>query len=151
MRKKICTRCKIEKSIRCFWKRKPRRKGLAKARTVDQRWSHCKECTREKKRERQLSKSKLCQISQREYNYRRSYGITIDDYDKLFKSQDGKCAICDTTTPSNRVNIEHFAVDHDHKTGEVRGLLCSRCNFGLDHFKDDIVILENAIQYLTNN
>lgn len=56
----------------------------------------------------------------------KTYGITGDDYDALLKRQGGKCAICRARPKSKRL-----AVDHDHKTGAVRGLLCSRCNHDL--------------------
>lgn len=56
----------------------------------------------------------------------KTYGITGDDYDSLLKAQGGKCAICRARPRSKRL-----AVDHDHKTGAVRGLLCSRCNHDL--------------------
>jgi hypothetical protein len=79
------------------------------------------------------------------------FGITLDDYNKLFIDQDGKCAICGTSTagkPKEGLNSLRFAVDHDHATGKVRGLLCSMCNRSLGGFKDDIIILNNAIKYL---
>jgi hypothetical protein len=55
------------------------------------------------------------------------YGITLDDYARMFAAQNGRCAICNTP-PERGTNLH---VDHDHKTGRVRGLLCSRCNLNL--------------------
>jgi Autographiviridae endonuclease VII len=55
----------------------------------------------------------------------RRYGMKAEDYDKLFESQGGRCGICQQPG-------EILCVDHDHKTGEVRGLLCNRCNMRLD-------------------
>ena len=63
------------------------------------------------------------------------YGISGEDYEKLFKKQGGQCAICGTIDPRGRQNV--FVVDHDHKTGKVRGLLCDKCNRGLGMFSDD--------------
>ena len=57
---------------------------------------------------------------------RHRYGITVDDFDRMLRDQDGKCAICGTTEPGGRRGV--FAVDHDHQTGRVRGLLCFPCN-----------------------
>src|SRR5690348_15420709 len=59
---------------------------------------------------------------------KKSYGITIDQRDKLFESQNFKCAVC------NRIqitNIEAFHIDHNHSTGKIRGILCHHCNLAL--------------------
>lgn len=73
----------------------------------------------------------------------RRYGLTKTQYQNLFVTQNGVCAICSKAT------IKKLAVDHDHKTKIVRGLLCANCNIGLGHFKDDINLLAKAIGYLT--
>lgn len=73
------------------------------------------------------------------------YGITLEQYNEMFKSQKGRCVICGTHQKDLK---QRLFVDHDHDTGEIRGLLCSRCNTGLGMFKDDIDILLNAIDYL---
>ena len=67
----------------------------------------------------------------------------LSKYDELLKRQDGKCAICGRI-PSKR----HFAIDHNHKTDVVRGLLCHSCNVGLGHFRDSVELLEAAKVYL---
>lgn len=79
----------------------------------------------------------------------KEHGITIDDYESMLKNQNFKCAICGSSG-ENTEKYKHrpLFVDHNHKTGKVRGLLCSNCNFILGHAKDDISILENAIKYL---
>jgi hypothetical protein len=75
----------------------------------------------------------------------RQYGITADQYLELLELQDGRCAIC-LTRPRNR----RLAVDHDHDTGEIRGLLCTRCNHGiLGKAHDSVTLLTRAIAYLT--
>jgi hypothetical protein len=61
------------------------------------------------------------------------------------KIQDGRCAICRKKPQTGR----RLSVDHDHKTGEVRGLLCTLCNQGLGYFKDDPGRLGAALEYLT--
>jgi hypothetical protein len=74
-------------------------------------------------------------------NYiRRTYGINLKTYMTIVKKQNGKCAICREK--------KKFVVDHDHKTGAVRGLLCNSCNVGLGHFQDNQSQLANAILYL---
>lgn len=63
---------------------------------------------------------------------RRLYGITVDDYNRMLTEQGGACAVCGTQSPGGRaykkIAREMFDVDHCHKTGAVRGLLCGRCN-----------------------
>lgn len=77
-----------------------------------------------------------------------TYGITLLEYEKLWFMQSERCAICKTEKVGKHGTA---AVDHDHETGEVRGLLCSRCNTGLGQFKDNITYLKNAIDYLENH
>lgn len=81
---------------------------------------------------------------ERERAYVKLYGITIADYDRILKSQKGRCAICGTTKPSR--THQYFAVDHCHKTGIVRGLLCCNCNLRLDRWER---FLEETRVYLT--
>ena len=79
------------------------------------------------------------------------YKITQDDWDKLLKIQDGRCAIC--RKPSSAIingRIKRLAIDHCHETNQVRGLLCSTCNAGLGMFNDDWLLLDNAIEYLSH-
>jgi len=56
------------------------------------------------------------------------YGVGATEYDRLLLNQNGRCAICGTTEPSNWAKRKRFCIDHDHVTGVVRGLLCGRCN-----------------------
>lgn len=76
-----------------------------------------------------------------------TYGITLDDYNRMLDSQNGVCAICGKS-PSEYKRKLH--VDHDHSTGKNRGLLCVRCNYGLGYFEEDMVILENAKKYISH-
>lgn len=76
---------------------------------------------------------------------KRTFGIDGDDYGSLLKLQGGRCAICRARPKKKRL-----AVDHDHKTGAVRGLLCSRCNHELlGHGHDSAAVLQAAVDYLT--
>jgi hypothetical protein len=76
----------------------------------------------------------------------KKFGITSFEYDELLKIQKGVCAICGSDKAGGR--WKRFPVDHDHTTGRVRGLLCTRCNRCLGLFKDDINILKAALTYL---
>jgi hypothetical protein len=80
------------------------------------------------------------------YYLKRNHGITIEQYNQMFVNQGGLCTICKEHPAENT----RLSVDHDHKTGKIRGLLCIRCNAGLGHFKDEINLLLNAIKYLSN-
>lgn len=77
---------------------------------------------------------------------KREYNLSVEEYDRLFKAQDGRCAICGVTREALTRNL---AVDHDHITGKIRGLLCNICNRGIGYLRDDVLVLTKAIQYLT--
>lgn len=80
-----------------------------------------------------------------------SYGISLDKYKEMLEKQNSVCAICNKSerglSKSNRV--KRLSIDHDHKTGKVRGLLCHKCNMALGWVDDDIDLLYNLIKYLT--
>jgi hypothetical protein len=82
----------------------------------------------------------------RNHLLKNKYGITSDDYDRMLEEQGGRCAICGTDKPQGM--HRRLNVDHDHKTGVVRGLVCYECNVGLGKFRDDTDVLRNAIRYL---
>lgn len=78
------------------------------------------------------------------YLLKRNYGLSIEDFERMAEAQKGACAICKT-----QLDLGFFtAVDHDHETGAVRGLLCSKCNMALGGFKDSIGLLDAAAAYL---
>lgn len=77
----------------------------------------------------------------------RTYGITAEQYWELYEAQGGKCYICRRASGKTR----RLAVDHDHESGMVRGLLCKPCNRDVvGHSKEEIEFFERAIEYLTN-
>ena len=87
---------------------------------------------------------------QRRYRRKHRYGVTDEDLGRMLYQQNVMCAICG----KQFIDVGDAHIDHDHeyerRTGEVRvrGLLCHNCNAGLGMFKDDIVLLEDAINYL---
>lgn len=86
-----------------------------------------------------------------DYKLNHRYGISPEEYDNLYKIQNGKCAICnnsETAIHNLTKKTITLAVDHCHKTKKIRGLLCQDCNRGLGKFHDDISKLEKAIEYL---
>lgn len=80
---------------------------------------------------------------------RSNYGIELSDYERMLDNQQGRCGICATDDPGE--NVAFFAVDHDHVTGEVRGLLCQRCNRALGLFGDDHGLLRAALDWLDSD
>lgn len=85
----------------------------------------------------------------------KSYGMTVEDYDRMFQEQNGVCAVCglSETSIGNGGNLKPLAVDHNHKTGKIRGLICSTCNTSLGGFQVDelgIELLTSAISYIRN-
>jgi len=83
----------------------------------------------------------------KEWGLLHKYGITQACYDNILASQDGHCAICDRTTSEDG---KPLSVDHNHRTGEIRGLLCWRHNLVLGYADDNIDQLEKLIKYLTD-
>ena len=73
------------------------------------------------------------------------YGISQEDYNRMFLHQNGACKICLNELPTNK---KFLNIDHCHVSGKVRGLLCHNCNLGLGQFKDDVNTLVGAVIYL---
>ena len=73
------------------------------------------------------------------------YGFSHEGWLEMWENQDGKCAICGKSfnKPSDA------CVDHNHKTGQNRGLLCRKCNFGLGYFNDNLKLMIKAMEYLS--
>lgn len=87
-----------------------------------------------------------CKTCRRDYMWQYSYGISPEQYLELFEAQDGKCKICGYVPKEN----EYLVVDHNKETGEVRGLLCKKCNLGIGYLKDNPESLRNAAKYVEN-
>ena len=85
----------------------------------------------------------------REYDLMKSYSITKNDYEVLLKQQNNKCKICGSEPPLVGKK-KYLCVDHDHKTGKIRGLLCDKCNRGIGLLNDDYKIIQNALNYILN-
>ncbi len=82
----------------------------------------------------------------REWALRKKYGLTLADYERMLAEQDSKCDIC--KSPDPKTHHGHFTVDHCHKTGAIRALLCDRCNKGLGFFDDDVDLMDAAREYV---
>ncbi|WP_433351708.1 endonuclease VII domain-containing protein [Microtetraspora malaysiensis] len=77
----------------------------------------------------------------------KKYRLSWDEYEQIFVKQGGRCAICDQFLSDPR---KRPAIDHDHETGVIRGLLCDPCNKGLGHFRDRLDVMRRAVTYLEN-
>lgn len=106
--------------------------------------SRCRDCTNEDNLKRYHSNDATKKAHNKaSYNHRiKSYGMTIEEYEQMYKKQEGKCACCEVT-PDRQLNI-----DHCHKTGKIRALLCHNCNTAIGHAKESIEVLNKLIKYL---
>lgn len=133
---RVCTQCGLkarnEEDLELFKKDSSNKTGRA---------AICKSCNNKKYAESARRNSRKHKLKSR-------YGMTIEEYDYLLDKQEGCCAICGTDDPNGR---GRFHVDHNHETGEVRGLLCNGCNIALGGFKDSPEILLKARDYLLTN
>lgn len=135
--KKICKECQELKDFSNFGKHAGCRDGFR---------PECKECT---SAYHKVNRPKYAGGVSRKYSLKKNFGITPEQYDQMLISQGGRCKICGgSESASGRWDSNFLCVDHDHVTGEIRGLLCHPCNTGLGFFKDDTGRLEAAINYL---
>ena len=86
-----------------------------------------------------------------DFNLRKTFGITLVEYRKRLKQQRNGCATCGSVNPKGRGVTRKFNVDHCHKTGKVRGLLCTCCNRALGLVGDRVSTLKRMIKYLESH
>jgi nitrate/TMAO reductase-like tetraheme cytochrome c subunit len=145
---KICTSCKLEKSLGEFYKapgHKKYRLGV---------YSKCKECCKIKSRKEYKEDPSARKAIQKKYErnnpdarkntlLKSAYGISLSDFQKMQIEQNNRCAICKS--------ISRLDVDHCHSSGKVRGLLCGHCNRAIGLLRDSPTIAKNASKYLRKN
>lgn len=131
-----CKECSLAQRKR--WYQKNRERSMAYVRAWQQANPQRVKAWRLKNRERRLAKM-------REIHLRNKFGLTPHEYDGILESQDGACALC-RAAPTTGISLH---VDHDHGTGEIRGLLCVRCNNALGLFREDLDLLKGAARYVT--
>ena len=163
---KLCNTCKEEKAKTEFTKDKRAKDGLR---------GRCKECRKQEHKDNEIAHpgrhSQYCKnwsnkpgkkeaIANKNKNWsnnnpekRRSnrlekrYGITLEEYNQILKKQNECCKICKRHQTEFMINL---AVDHDHKTNKVRGLLCMGCNRALGYFRDSPECCNTAADYLND-
>ncbi len=117
--RKVCTRCKLEKYYAEFNRQKDTKDGY-------HCW--CRKCVSAYRSDKHTKQVR----DNQDHNMKKRYGLSIIEYNHLFSKQQGCCAICGKHQSEFS---RRLAVDHNHKTSVIRGLLCSRCNFGLGYFE----------------
>lgn len=140
---RMCTVCKTAKPFEDFY---DGLKSKKQRYSTNKKYLHsrCKECDHARVRiyhkdnKQRLRKQMLIRHRFREY------GLTEEQYNNMVLSQNNLCAIC-----NNPSKNKALAIDHNHKTGEVRGLLCQNCNLAIGLFKENIIIFNKAIEYLS--
>ena len=123
MNNKQCARCKSIKSLEHYGSNRQRKDSLQ---------LYCKSCIRKARFESHL---------------KYTYNLKLEDYNKMLEDQNYKCNICGSSNSSTSQH-DRLVVDHNHKTGKIRGLLCDKCNRALGLFCDSKELLEKAIQHL---
>lgn len=105
--------------------------------------------TREGKIAYQKAYRKVTPLREKQRSLRADFGISLADYNVMLSVQGGVCAICkQPETHKRNDKVKALAVDHDHGTGKIRGLLCADCNTGIGKLKDSVNVLQSAIDYL---
>lgn len=132
---KKCKTCKETKPAQAFYKNNENSDRLA---------SSCRDCAREADKKWRAKNPEKVIAYNIKNRLRIKFNLSVEDYDSMLKKQKGVCAICKKSCKSNR----QLAVDHCHKTGKIRGLLCMKCNNALGGFEDNTQLLTRAIAYL---
>lgn len=138
---KTCTKCFIEKPVTEFYQRS---KDRASENYRRETW--CKRCTQDLANRWRRENPERFNRTRRARHLRKHYGITLDDYDRMLSDQGGKCLGCGSETSGP--DGHPLVVDHDHRTGRVRELLCSKCNLVLGNALDNPEVLRALADYL---
>ncbi len=139
---KTCGKCKVPKDDSCFYKEK---------RKVDGLHGWCKECDKTWRKKPEILARRNAKRSEAYHNgttrdkkLKYHFGFSLENYNAMFVSQGGVCAICSETSRDGR----RLSVDHDHATDKVRGLLCGSCNRAIGLLKDKPSVAMSAASYL---
>jgi hypothetical protein len=124
---KNCSSCNQEKPTTEFYKGR----------------SLCKTCSNEASNKWKRENKEKNQLSIQKSKLKRKYGITIEQYEAMVKEQKGVCYICKSENPNRKLSV-----DHCHKTGKIRKLLCDKCNMTLGLINDSQELLKQFIFYL---
>lgn len=145
---KVCTKCKINKPIEEFYKIQTKTKYMSSCKVCKrlyvQNWVNInRPKTKEYKTTYRIKNRENARLKAKVTHLKNSYNITPDQLQELKNKQNNKCLLCSKETK--------LYVDHCHKSGKIRGLLCPKCNSALGLFFDNTDVLEKAIKYLKDN
>ena len=136
---KSCAKCGVIQPVEEF--------GLifSKNKQTKYRASYCKKCNVIHSRQWRIKNPEKAKTKTQTWrnNHYKKYGITLQKYEELVQLQNNLCAICGRPPESRNLHV-----DHCHKTGKIRGLLCRRCNRGIGILRDSTEIMTKAISYL---
>jgi hypothetical protein len=136
LEQKKCSKCGEIRSVKSFTRRSARKSGKA---------SWCKSCLNKWRVDARAKNPKSFQDYEFARGLRRNYGMTVDQYNKMLIDQKECCDCCGQHQSKFKRRLH---VDHDHETGQIRGLLCTECNPAIGYLKHSIDRLEMAIRYL---
>ena len=139
MKSKVCNLCNKEKDLSAF-KKGVKYKGGYRPQCTD-----CSRSYNNKMHHKHKHKHPYDYEKDKDNKLKRAYGISYQEYLHMLDAQEGQCAICGTTDTGKR---KAFAVDHCHTCGEVRGLLCAPCNTAIGSLKEDLEIMQRAMDYV---
>ena len=156
---KQCTKCQEAKDITLYACDKYKKDG---------RRSQCKECNKadhqrrytanpQKERDRcdayralqKIENPGKLELSNKKTKLKAAYGLSFEDLIRMKEDQNGCCYVC--KIPETALNGRYLGVDHNHKTGKVRKLLCANCNTALGLLKEDVTIMSSLIAYVNEN
>lgn len=138
-----CHRSQTAKGVCLYhWKRNPENREKVLQGNRD-RYSRPEVKAQHKAYFTEHNKKPETQAKTRDRHYKKNYGLTLEDFNRMETAQQGLCKICKRKAP--------LVVDHCHQTGKVRGLLCNLCNLGLGGFQDNTEALTQAILYLQDS
>lgn len=147
-RPKRCPECAVQarrRSNQASKKRWEKKNPGAQAKQQREWRARHREKLLQRERERRASRTPEEKRTHRHRAVARRYGLTLEEYEELYRGHRGRCAICGK---SDEESGETLNVDHDHDTQAIRGLLCRHCNLALGHFNDDPKLLEAGAEYL---
>lgn len=152
---KQCIKCKQVKLLSDFWKDKRRSDGYrsdcrqcSDAATKKWRANNREAYLKQKRAHRATLDKATLKKEDKHYSLKRKFGISLEDYNLMLTAQNGNCAICGK---HHKECSKALAVDHNHKTGKLRSLLCSSCNLMLGYAKDNPAILSKGALYLQDH
>lgn len=137
METKKCSKCGLTKHVEHFHIRKASKDGYT---------ARCGKCINTKSLKTRIERPNQT----RENNLKNRFNMSIEEYNVIFLKQRGRCAICSKpeSNSDSKGNVKWLSVDHNHNTGDIRGLLCSSCNTGIGLLGDSVDTMKKAIKYL---